>query len=127
MSLSVKIDEHKYFSKKRQKLRCQNYCKVCEKPEKAKRSAKYFIENKADRLEYAKEYRANEDNKEKIKILKRKFKAKYREELKECYVRELLVQKHGFDISDLINLPEIVETKKIQLQIKRKIKNHGKK
>jgi hypothetical protein len=117
---------NRYFSKERQKYRCQNYCKVCEKVEKTRRSAEYFAKNKDERLQYAKQYRANPLNKEKLKIISQKFKVKYREDLQDCYIRTQLVQRVGFSNADLHKHPEIVEAKRTQLLIKRKIKKYDK-
>jgi hypothetical protein len=116
---------NQYFSKERQKFRCQNYCKVCERTEKKRRSAEYFEKNKAERLEYAKQYRADPANKDKLRLVSQKFKIKYRQELKDCYVRDQLVQRVGFANADLHEHPEIVEAKRTQLLINRKIKQHG--
>ena len=47
---------------------------------------------------------------------------KYREELQDCYVRDLLVTRSKFKHEDLKKVPEIVETKRLQIKIKRKLK-----
>ena len=119
----------KYFSKERQKYRVQNYCKSCEKSEKKKRSAEYYEVNKEARKQYQKEYRANPNNKEKLKAVSQKFKIKYREELQDCYVRDRLTQDNKIPNYVSRELPEIVEAKRLQIKIKRKIKSlkNGKK
>jgi aminopeptidase N len=111
-----------YFSKERNKLRPQNYCKVCQVLEKRKRSAAYFQKNKEQRLNYAKQYRKNPENKEKLNVLRQKFKKKYREILKDCYVKDLLKQRGKVTEVHLKELPEIIETKRLQIKIKRKLK-----
>jgi hypothetical protein len=119
----------KYFSKERQKYRIQNYCKICEKEEKKRRSAIYYQDNKEERKLYRKKYRANPINKEKLKALSQKFKIKYREELKDCYIRSRLSQDNNIPINVSRELPEIVEAKRLLIKIKRKLKSlkNGKK
>lgn len=119
----------KYFSKERQKYRIQNYCKSCEKSEKKRSSAEYYEANKEARKQYQKEYRANPKNKEKLKAVSQKFKIKYREELQDCYVRDRLTQDNKIPNYVSRELPEIVEAKRLQIKIKRKIKTlqNGKK
>lgn len=119
----------KYFSKERQKYRVQNYCKSCEKSEKKRRSSEYYEANKEARKQYQKEHRANPKNKEKLKAVSQKFKIKYREELQDCYVRDRLTQDNKIPNYVSKELPEIVEAKRLQIKIKRKIKllNNGKK
>lgn len=119
----------KYFSKERQKYRVQNYCKSCEKSEKKRRSAEYYEANKEARKQYQKEHRANPNNKKKLKAVSQKFKIKYREELQDCYVRDRLTQDNKIPNYVSRELPEIVEAKRLQIKIKRKIKSlqNGKK
>lgn len=119
----------KYFSKERQKYRVQNYCKSCEKSEKKRRSAEYYEANKEARKQYQKEHRANPNNKEKLKAVSQKFKIKYREELQDCYVRDRLTQDNKIPNYVSRELPEIVEAKRLEIKIKRKIKSlqNGKK
>lgn len=119
----------KYFSKQRQKWRIQNYCHQCEKEEKKKRSKTYYEENKEERKEYQKQHRAKPENKERLKAVSQQFKIKYRENLQDCYVRDRLTQDN--DIPNYVSrqLPEIVEAKRLQIKIKRKLKSlkNGKK
>lgn len=122
ISKSLSDYDH-YFSKERKKYRPQSYCKACQPAENRKRSLDYFQKNNDKRLQYAKDYRANPDNKGKLKKLSRKFKKQYREELQDCYVRELLVTKNKVKKEHIQKLPEIVETKRLQIKIKRKLKN----
>ncbi len=73
--------------------------------------------------------RANPKNKEKLKAVSQKLKKKYREELKDCYVRDRLTQDNKIPNYVSRELPEIVEAKRLQIKIKRKLKslNNGKK
>ena len=102
---------HQYFSKSRNKCRIGNYCKPCARVSSKLRSAKYFEENKEARLQYAKDYRANPANDEKRAVLAKKFKTKYREELKDCYVRDRLTQDDNIPNYVSKSIPEIVEAK----------------
>lgn len=111
-----------YYSKERQKHRVQNYCKECEKTEKKQRSKIYYENNTEKRKQYAKDYRANPANDAQRKGLEQHFKNKYREELQDCYVRDLLNQKCGIPNHVSKELPEIVAAKRLQIKIKRKIK-----
>lgn len=113
---------HSYFSKERNKTRVGNYCKPCARENSKVRVKAYFEQNKEARLQYAKDYRANPENKEKLKTTKNKFKRKYIEKLQPCYVRDSLVQKKGFSNEDLHKNPEIVQVYTTQLKLKRTIK-----
>lgn len=128
--LKKKVEEyHQYFSKERQKYRIGNYCKICARENSKVRVKIYFEENKEERLQYARNYRANPNNKEKLQKLSQRFKQKYREELQDCYVRDVLNQKDKVPNYVSRELPEIVEAKRLQIKIKRQLKNlqNGKK
>lgn len=118
---------HKYFSKERQKYRVANYCKVCSREVSNKNAKKNYNENKPKKLEYAKKYR--EENKERIKAKRPYYKKKQIEECQNCYIRELLITKNNVQKGLTYEKPEILETKRLSLKIKRKIKNlkNGKK
>lgn len=118
-----------YFSKARNKYRIGNYCKPCGRKEAKPRAIKNYRENTEWRKQYAKDYRANPENKEKRKKLEIYFKKKYREELQNCYVRDVLANRFNIPTEVLRELPEIVETKRLQIKIRRKLKNlkNGKK
>lgn len=120
---------HQYFSKSRNKYRIGNYCKPCARANSKVRVAKYFKENKEARLQYAKDYRANPENDEKRAVLAKKFKTKYREELKDCYVRDRLTQEDGIPNWMSRQNEELIEAKRLKIKIKRKIKSlkNGKK
>lgn len=121
--LEKSVDEFPYyFSKARNKMRIGNYCKPCGRKEAKPRATKNYYENSEKRKQYAKDYRANPENKEKRRKLETHFKKKYREELKPCYVRDALVQRHGFENKDLHENPEIVQVFTNQLKIKRTLK-----
>lgn len=118
---------YKYFSKERQKYRISNYCISCGRENARPRAEKHYKENTDTKKQYAKDYRVQ--NKDKVKVLAQKFKIKYREELKDCYVRDLLTQKNKIPKTVMAEIPEIVETKRLQIKIKRKLKQlkNGKK
>lgn len=118
-----------YFSKQRNKIRIGNYCKPCGRKSSTIIAKQHYQDNKAQKLQYAKDYRANPDNKEKLLNLSRSFKKKYIEELQDCYVRELLATRNGIPTEVSKEIPEIVEIKRLQIKIKRKIKTlkNGKK
>ena len=111
---------HKYFSKERQKYRIASYCKVCSCQVSKKNAIKNYYENKSKKLEYAKKYR--EENKERIKAKRPYYKKKQIEECQNCYIRELLVSKNKIQKDFITENPEILETKRLMLKIKRIIK-----
>lgn len=114
---------HTYFSKERNKIRIGNYCKPCARLEANKRAKVHFQNNRELKLQYSRDYRASEKNKEKLKILSIKFKKKYREELQDCYVRDRLSMDNNIPTSFSLEHPEIVESKRLQIKIRRKIKS----
>lgn len=116
-----------YFSKKRNKYRIGNYCKECRKKVSLIRAKKYYEENSAACKEKAKNYRQKND--EKIKVDRPKFKKRQIENLQNCYVKSLLVEKRKIDKEFISENPEIIETARLQIKIKRKLKSirNGKK
>ena len=125
-----KVEEYPtYFSKARNKHRIGNYCKPCGRKEAKPRAIKNYHENQEKRKQYAKDYRANPDNKEKRRKLEIHFKKKYREELQDCYVRDVLATRYDIPTEVSRGIPEIVEAKRLQIKIRRKLKNlkNGKK
>lgn len=118
---------HRYFSKSRQKYRIANYCKDCSREVSNKNAKKNYQENKPKKLDYARDYR--EENKERIKEKRPYYKKKQIEECQNCYVRDLLISKNKIEKDFISENPEILEIKKNQLKIKRKLKNlkNGKK
>ena len=119
---TVKEDDeyHKYFSKDRNKYRTSNYCKPCSRLVSNINAKKNYKENKVEKLEYAKEYRAA--NQEKIKAIRPKYRKRQINELQNCYVRELLISKSKFSPEFIKDNPEVLETKRLQIKLKRKIK-----
>jgi hypothetical protein len=111
-----------YFSKARNKHRIGNYCKPCGRNESKPRAIKNYQDNREKKKQYSKNYRANPDNQEKLKKLKKHFKKKYREELKDCYIRDVLSNRCNIPVEVSRQIPEIVETKRLQIKIRRKIK-----
>ena len=116
-------DYHTYFSKSRNKHRIGNYCKPCSRNESKPRAIKNYQDNREKKKQYSKDYRANPDNQEKLKKLKLHFKKKYREELKDCYIRDVLANRCNIPVEVSRQIPEIVETKRLQIKIRRKIKD----
>jgi hypothetical protein len=127
--LIEKSDEeyHKYFSKSRQKYRTSNYCKPCSRDVSNVNAKKNYQENKEKKLLYAKDYR--EKNKEKIKSDRLKYRRKKIDELQNCYVKELLTLKSKIPKDFIEENPQIIETRRLQIKIKRKLKTlkNGKK
>ena len=113
---------YSYYSKQRNKYRVSNYCKPCARENSKPRAKKYFENNREEKLQYAKDYRADPNNKKKLEVLRKRFKKKYSRELKDCYLRDQLKRKHGIENELLHENPEIVEVYKNQLLIKRKLK-----
>jgi hypothetical protein len=111
-----------YFSKARGKHRIGNYCKPCGRNEAKPRAIKHYQDNREYKLQYSKDYRANPDNKEKLKKLELHFKKKYREELQDCYIRDVLSTRYDIPVEVSRQMPEIVEAKRLQIKIRRKIK-----
>jgi CRISPR/Cas system-associated endonuclease/helicase Cas3 len=108
-----------YFSKERQKHRIQSRCRPCMlKSAKERNKARYW-ENPEPKKQYAKEYR--EKNWEKVKEVAKIIRREYRAEVHNVYVREQLRQS-GFTTQDLNENPEIVQVKKMQILLQRKLK-----
>lgn len=114
---------HSYYSKERQKHRIGNYCKPCARINANERAKIHFQNNREAKLQYSRDYRADEKNKEKLKVLSIRFKQKYREELQDCYVRDRLSMENNIPTSYSRLNPEIVEAKRLQIKIKRKLKS----
>lgn len=120
---------HVYFSKPRNKHRISNYCKPCGRKDANKRAKVHFENNKEAKLQYAKDYRSAPVNKDKLKAISQRFKAQYRQELKDCYVRDVLRTRNGIPTEISTANPELVEARRLQIKIRRqlnKLKN-GKK
>lgn len=118
---------HAYFSQSRNKYRVGNYCKECAKKSSNIRAKNHYLENREEKLKYAANYREN--NKEKISNKRNFYRRKHRYNLQDCYVRELLVTRHNFTIEILDSNPELIESRRLIIRIKRslkKIKEDGK-
>lgn len=111
-----------YWSKDRQKYRPQNYCKVCAPAEKTKRAAEHFKKHREEKLQYAKDYRANPANKDKRKKLSLHFKKKYRKELQDCYVADQLSRKKGISVKQVRETDGLIEAYRAKIKLIRKIK-----
>lgn len=116
-------DFDRYYSKIRGHYRIGNYCKPCRLEISKVRATKYYLEKREERKAYAREYRAKECNREKIKKLSAEFKKKYRDELKDCYVRDRLNVDNDIPVYISHQVPEIVESKRLHIKIKRKLKS----
>lgn len=111
---------HTYFSKSRNKYRIANYCKSCSNKVSNVNAKKNYKENRKKKLEYAANYR--QKNKVEISRKRNFYRRKHRANLQDCYVRELLVDKHNFSIEMLNENPELVENRRLIIRIKRKLK-----
>lgn len=120
---------HMYFSKPRNKYRISNYCKPCGRKDSNKRAKAHFEANKEDKLQYARDYRADPSNKAKLKATSQRFKIQYRQELQDCYVRDVLKARDGIPVSVSREIPELVEARRLQIKIRRQLKKlkNGKK
>lgn len=112
-----------YYSKSRGKYRIQNYCKDCEKPEKNRRSAEYYERNKEKVKAYARSYRRNPKYIPRRKKLEARFKVKYRQELKDCYVADAIAQKIGVSATEVRKVPGLIEVERTRIQLIRKIRS----
>lgn len=111
---------HAYFSKSRNKYRIGNYCKECAKKLSNIIAKDHYLENREEKLKYASNYREN--NKEKINRNRNFYRQKHRANLQDCYVRELLVTRHNLSIEMLNKNPELVQSRRLIIRIKRKLK-----
>lgn len=111
---------HTYFSKLRNKYRIANYCKECSKKVSNVNSKKNYKENRKKKLEYAANYRLT--NKERISRKRNFYRQRHRANLQDCYVRELLVTRHNFTTDILNDNPELIESRRLIIRIKRKLK-----
>ena len=114
-----------YFVKLRNKERVSYCCKKCEYQRSSSNAKKLYQKKRLERLEYAKEYR--EKNPKKVKESKAKFTKKYREELKECYVAYQASKTLKCSTKEIHDNPELMQAYKNNLQLKRQIRNYGKK
>ena len=122
------VDEfHRYFSKARNKYRVGNYCKECACITSKQRVKIYYQNNTEERKAYAKKYRENPKNKEKINIARRKIKARWIKQLNDNYVVDLASKSLKMSITEIRQHPEIIEAYRNNLKLKRKIKEYGKK
>ncbi|SHE58057.1 hypothetical protein [Dysgonomonas macrotermitis] len=114
---------YSYYSKSRAKNRISNYCKPCGKSSSLIRAKRHYQNNIEEKKIYAKAYQANPENREKVKRWRTDAKIRHRKNLQNCYVRELLRTRNNLTNADIESIPEIVETKRLQVKIKRKLKS----
>jgi hypothetical protein len=122
-NLNKTIDNYThYFVKKRNKWRYSSYCKECA----CLRTRIYHKKNKVSIFQKKKEREAK--NPELTKIRRKIIADRYTNECKEFYLITLLV-KSGIDKQIVIENPELLQTKKLLLMTKRKLKTlkNGKK
>lgn len=120
------IDEYyNYYSKTRKKDRVSSYCKECSRGLKREYVKAYYQEHCEKRRAYAKMYR--EKNKEKVKQDGEKFRRLYIENLADCYVTEIAKKYFKCSTEEIKQNPELLKAYKLNLQIKRKIKENDKK
>lgn len=111
-----------YYSNARKKRMVQSRCKICAKIDSRRRANLYYAKNREKRKQYARDYKANPANSEKIKKLEAHFRKVYCEELHDCYIRGMLSRQFGIPFEVSKDMPEIIEAKRLQIKIKRKIK-----
>ena len=111
----------RYFSKTRNKFRVGNYCKECRKVESLKVAKGHYKKNREAKKKYAKKYR--KENTDKVKENKRKYLGKKSRELQNSYIKDLLKSSPKIPNEFINDNPEIIETKRLQLKIKRRLKN----
>jgi hypothetical protein len=122
-NLNKTIDNYThYFVKERNKWRYSSYCKECA----CLRTRIYHKKNKVSIFQKKKEREAK--NPELTKIRRKIIADRYTNECKEFYLITLLV-KSGIDKQIVIENPELLQTKKLLLMTKRKLKTlkNGKK
>jgi uncharacterized protein YlaI len=108
-----------YLNKKTNNKKVFSYCIPCEKKKSIERSKKSYIKNREKTLEYKRINRKKYD--EQIKGLKEK----YRNELRDSYVAEVLSKKLKCSKQEIYNNPELLQSYKNILKIKKIIKEHG--
>ena len=102
---------------------------IARNPEKfAKHQKKYRIVHKEEIKErrdrkYHQDYQR--DNKDKISHQHKANSKKYRDELADIYIIRTLTQKTGITTKDIRQHPSFIETKRLQLLIRREIKNQN--
>jgi hypothetical protein len=107
-------------------MRVQNYCKICQRYESNRRMKIYYKKNIEQRKAYAKQYRENPANQLKIEKWTKAGKIRRRKEIKDNYAVELLKQRTKLTAKDIRKYPELIETYRLQLKLKRKLREQNK-
>lgn len=115
-------DFDKYFNSKKGVEVIQTYCKQCRRERNNSKSKDYYVANRENRQEYARSYRADNSNKEKINIGMRKCKQAQRENLQDCYVVKNLSLKHGLPAAEIRSIEGFIQLERNTILLKRKIK-----
>jgi len=129
-------DFYKHWNKKKEKYKFSSYCKVCQskkfkekyrEPESGvrKRILDYNVKYRKDKPEKLKEYKIK--NKEVHKAYAKKYRTQYRKNLGTGYVVERAKKFFNLNTEQMKANPELLETYKLNLKIKRIIKENGKK
>ena len=106
----------RFFQKQRNKFRYSSHCKECARIN----SKKHYHNNRESKLIYMSGWRnANPEIVEKHRNF---YKKKYVAECKEFYLK-MLLQRNRISIDVINDNPEILQTKKLSLMIKRKLKS----
>jgi len=105
------------FIRNRYKLRAEKFKeqRTKHKDSRKVRDREYYKENREDRIRYSAEWR--ESNLERCNAKNKEIKERSRNSLSDGYVAGLLRVK----VSDIP--PEVVELKRLQIQLKRELKN----
>lgn len=115
----IEKDESEFSKSKEHAGGRRNICKFCS----SNYHKKYVHDSGSNKRHYLKQREWKIENKERNIEKNRSWERKRKREMMDSYLRTLLtkqgIQKEGIT-------PEILEIKKTIIQIKRKIKNHGK-
>jgi hypothetical protein len=111
-----------YFSKARKKMRTGNYCKPCKRVDAVPRAKAHFEANKAQKLQYARDYRANPTNTQKLRELRNRFRKQYVEALHPCYVAEQVSRRLELPTAEVKAMPGLLEAYTLHIKLKRDIK-----
>lgn len=102
-------------------IKKHSYCKECRRKYNRKASNEYYKNNSDSRKKYGAEYRAKEDFPER----RRNWKNSQFKRLSEGVVVALLATQLNTTVSEIRQIPGIIELKRNTLLLKRKIKDNG--
>lgn len=98
-----------------------SYCKDCRRDYNRKSSKQYYDNNTESRKEYGKEYRAKPDYAER----RRNWKNSEMERLTDGMVATILATELNTTVSEIRQIPGLIELKRATMLLKRKIKDNG--